>query len=53
MGAPASQPARAPAASSQPPSAAIDYLKRNNTPFNKAEFDKKYGQGAAAKVLGK
>lgn len=34
-----------------PPPAAVDYLKKN--PSQRAAFDQKYGQGAAAKALGK
>lgn len=45
-----STPAK-PTGSSQPSPAAIDYLKRN--PQFKNQFDEKYGQGAAARVLGK
>jgi len=47
----ATQPAKTPTPStaSQPTSAHIDYLRRN--PDLAQEFDKKFGQGAAAKIL--
>lgn len=50
---PASQP---PAASEKPgvaPSAAVNFLKQNDSPAMRQMFDAKYGQGAAARALGK
>jgi hypothetical protein len=45
---PAARPAET--STSTPPQAAIDYLRAN--PTMRGEFDKKYGAGAAARVLG-
>ena len=36
-----------------PPPAAVDQLKANDTPQTRAYFDQIFGQGSAAKVLGK
>jgi len=58
-GKPGDQPAAAKPAAVTPkasvliaPPAAIDYLKKNNTPAMRKDFDAKYGQGAAARALG-
>lgn len=34
-----------------PPTNAVDYLKKNDTPENRRYFDEKYGAGAAARAL--
>lgn len=47
---PASQSTQTPAA--RAPSAAVDYLRQNNTPQMRRAFDAKYGQGASSRVLG-
>lgn len=56
--APANPPAQAttkPASAKAPaniPSGAIAYLKQNDSPLLRQQFDQKYGQGSAASVLG-
>lgn len=35
------------------PTSAVDYLKQNDSPAMRASFDGKYGQGAAARALGR
>ena len=56
----AASPQAAASATKAPPTAApasippraVDYLKSNNNPSNRAAFDAKYGKGAAARALG-
>lgn len=48
--------AQSPATSQKPmvaPSAAVNFLKQNDSPAMRQMFDAKYGQGAAARALGK